>query len=60
MMHGPCGPSRTNSPCMSNGRCTKHFPKKYNEETTIDDEGYPIYRRRDDGRTITKGEVELT
>ncbi|CAH9080016.1 unnamed protein product [Cuscuta epithymum] len=60
MMHGPCGPSRPNSPCMSNGRCTKHFPKKFNEETTIDDEGYPIYRRRDDGRTITKGEVELT
>ncbi|CAH9065007.1 unnamed protein product, partial [Cuscuta epithymum] len=41
MMHGPCGPSRPNSPCMSNGRCTKHFPKKFNEEMTIDDEGYP-------------------
>ncbi|KAH7520862.1 hypothetical protein FEM48_Zijuj08G0190800 [Ziziphus jujuba var. spinosa] len=26
MMHGPCG---RNSPCMLDGRCTKHFPKRY-------------------------------
>ena len=26
---------------------------------TIDDNGYPIYRRRDDGRFIQKGDVKL-
>ncbi|KAI9116625.1 hypothetical protein K1719_012283 [Acacia pycnantha] len=29
-----------------------HFPKKFNENTTVDDEGYPTYRRRDDGKLI--------
>ncbi|XP_075096558.1 uncharacterized protein LOC142174626 [Nicotiana tabacum] len=54
MMHGPCGTARKSSPCMQNGRCTKHFPKKFVSSTTIDEDGYPIYRRRDDGRTAKR------
>ncbi|KAL3623641.1 hypothetical protein CASFOL_032457 [Castilleja foliolosa] len=59
MMHGPCGLVRKNSPCMVEGKCTKHFPKKYTDDTVIDDEGYPHYRRRDSGRTIDKGGAPL-
>ena len=59
MIHGPCGTARRNSPCMSNGRCTKHFPKKFVEATYIDEDGYPVYRRRDNGRTVQKNGVEL-
>ncbi|OIT07740.1 hypothetical protein A4A49_62867, partial [Nicotiana attenuata] len=59
MMHGPCGSARKSSPCMQNARCTKHFPKKFVASTTIDEEGYPIYRRRDNGRTARRAGIEL-
>ncbi|XP_042005907.1 uncharacterized protein LOC121754649 [Salvia splendens] len=57
MVHGPCGIVRKSSPCMANGRCTKYFPKKYIAETNFDDDGYPIHRRRDNGRVILKDGV---
>ena len=28
MIHGPCGPLRTSSPCMTNGKWTSSTPKK--------------------------------
>ena len=59
MMHGPCGEAKKNSPCMVDHRCTKHFPKRYNVSTTIDEDGFPVYKRRDDGRQIKKGGVML-
>ncbi|XP_019200247.1 PREDICTED: uncharacterized protein LOC109193874 [Ipomoea nil] len=59
MMHGPCGKARTNSPCMVNGRCSKHFPKRFVDSSTFDDDGYPVYRRRDNGSVITKNGIAL-
>ena len=59
MMHGPCGEANQNSPCMMDHKCTKHFPKRFNVNTTIDEDGFPIYKRRDDGRQIKKGEAML-
>ncbi|XP_019240815.1 PREDICTED: uncharacterized protein LOC109220798 [Nicotiana attenuata] len=59
MMHGPCGSARKSSPCMRNGRCTKHFPKKFVQNTTTDEDGYPVYKRRDNGRTINKEGIDL-
>lgn len=29
MIHGPCGKDATYSACMVNGRCARHFPKRY-------------------------------
>ncbi|KAI9103507.1 hypothetical protein K1719_023130 [Acacia pycnantha] len=52
MLHGPCGRSNVKATCMKNQKCSKYFPKKFNENTTIDEDGYPTYRRRDNGRTI--------
>jgi hypothetical protein len=45
MIHGPCGELNRNSVCIDGNKCTKHFPKRFNPETTIDEEGFPIYRR---------------
>ncbi len=51
MVHGPCGVLNSFASCMENGRCTKRFPKPYQESTSLGTEGYPLYRRRDDGRS---------
>ncbi|XP_057415906.1 uncharacterized protein LOC130710596 [Lotus japonicus] len=59
MMHGPCGSDNVKSPCMKDGKCSKFFPKPYVESTTLDEEGFPVYRRRNDGRTVKKGNIEL-
>lgn len=59
MIHGPCGPCNRNSPCMKDGKCTKFYPKDFRTETTIDSNGYPVYRRRDDNRTIQVKEIEV-
>jgi len=56
MIHGPCGHQNPGSPCMNNNnKCTKHFPKKFAAETIIDADGYPVYRRRDNGVYVEKG-----
>ena len=59
MMHGPCGAAKPNSPCMHVDRCSKYFPKFFSDETTIDEDGYPLYKRRDDKRTIEIGGTPL-
>ena len=33
--------------------------KKYNSETTIDEEGFQVYKRRDNGEQIKKGKATL-
>lgn len=59
MLHGPCGRGFPNSPCMKGQNCSKFFPKKYQPETIIDKDGYPAYRRRNDGRTVLRSGVHL-
>jgi hypothetical protein len=50
MLHGPCGPK-----CQdSNGRCTKGFPKPYQEETSIVENGYPQLKRPQHGHTFER------
>ncbi|GFS38131.1 hypothetical protein Acr_00g0055910 [Actinidia rufa] len=51
MVHGLCGARNSNAPCLdTNGRCTKRYPRAFAEGTTMDQDGYPIYRRRNNGR----------
>lgn len=50
MVHGPCGSLRPDAPCMQDGKCSKHYPKDFQEFTTMDHNGYPRYRRPNDGR----------
>ncbi|KAF8778853.1 hypothetical protein HNY73_015538 [Argiope bruennichi] len=55
MIHGPCGSLINNSPCMSDGKCTKRYPRDLLVETITGNDGYPLYRRRsteDGGKSI--------
>ncbi|XP_074351613.1 uncharacterized protein LOC141690737 [Apium graveolens] len=59
MIHGPCGKDYSYSPCMVKGNYGRHFPKRFNAHTFFDDCGFPVYRRRRTGLTVTKKGVEL-
>lgn len=60
MVHGPCGARNPQAPCMENGRCTKRYPRAFAGSTTMDQDGYPIYRRRDNERkyVVRRQEVD--
>jgi len=54
MIHGPCGLANPKCPCMEDGKCTKRFPKDFRQTTCENSDGYPQYRRRDDGLYVIK------
>ncbi|XP_074097681.1 uncharacterized protein LOC141526546 [Cotesia typhae] len=49
MLHGPCGDW-----CLIDGKCSKKFPRAFQNETVMDENGYPLYRRKNDGTTFTR------
>ncbi|XP_044578930.1 uncharacterized protein LOC123261402 [Cotesia glomerata] len=49
MLHSPCGDW-----CLIDGICSKKYPKSFRNETTMDADGYPYYRRRDKGIRFTR------
>ena len=57
MVHGPCGILQSHSPCMKEGKCSRFYPKIFLPNTLLDLNGYLVYRRRNDGRTILKNSV---
>ncbi|XP_058767623.1 uncharacterized protein LOC131641335 [Vicia villosa] len=57
MVHGPCGLANPNAPCTEDMRCTKFYPKKFQPTTIVDQEGYLVYRRRNNGHTIEKNGI---
>ncbi|XP_076909337.1 uncharacterized protein LOC143566550, partial [Bidens hawaiensis] len=59
MMHGPCGVTNPKCSCMVDNSCSKNFPKKLQNETSIDSNGFPIYQRRYLGNAVVKSGVNL-
>jgi len=59
MIHGPCGVAKLNSSCMKQGKCSKFFAKKFTIVTTIDEDGYPIYKRRNTGFFVEKNGIQM-
>ncbi|GJW32129.1 ATP-dependent DNA helicase PIF1-like protein [Tanacetum coccineum] len=55
MLHGPCAKDGRYAPCITEGKCFKLYPKQFYTETVLDEDGYPIYRRRDNKASFKKG-----
>ncbi|XP_067216604.1 uncharacterized protein [Linepithema humile] len=53
MIHGPCGDW-----CLVDGKCSKHYPKSYFEETKMDEDAYPYYCRRNNGHDVAAITIE--
>ncbi len=55
MLHGPCGNINPDQFCCQNEKkkCMKFFPKNFQEQTTIENGKFPLYRRRANGSTFT-------
>jgi hypothetical protein len=44
---------------MKNGRCSKNYPKDFRKATSVDDNGFAIYKRPNNQRFIIKGGIKL-
>lgn len=44
---------------MKNEKCPKFFPKKFQDKTIVDQDGFTIYCRRANGAHIEKSGVTL-
>ena len=60
MMHGPCGELKPKAPCIKNRKCSKHYPRLFQEKTTVIENSYPMYKRRNNGQTYQKGRNTFT
>lgn len=58
MIPGPCGNAYRSLPCMKDGRCSKFFPRKYQDITVDDEDRFPIYRRNTH-HVVSKNGVNL-
>ena len=60
MVHGPCGEINQKCPCMKNSKCSKFFPKDYQANTLVGEDGFVRYRRRPDtGHFVERYGVRL-
>ena len=59
MLHGPCGYQNINTPCMVNGKCSKGYPKPFVSAMTIAENGFVIYRRRNNNMTYRINDFDV-
>ncbi|XP_076910145.1 uncharacterized protein LOC143567661 [Bidens hawaiensis] len=59
MMHGPCTYYNKPCSCVIDNKCTKNFLKNFQDETSVDTDGFSLYRRRDNGAFVQKSDIKL-
>lgn len=59
MIHGSCGSGNRYAPCMKEGICSKYFPKEFQAQTIVDQDGFLVYKRRNSGNSVLKNGIQL-
>lgn len=59
MVHGPCGELNEKCPCMKDNKCSKFFPKAYQQNTAIGEDGFVQYRHSKFGHSVEQYGVKL-
>nr|GEW55540.1 DNA helicase [Tanacetum cinerariifolium] len=59
MMHGPCEAISLKAPCIKGDKCSKKFPKKFNQKTFFDENDHVYHQRRDITVSATRNEFQL-
>ncbi|XP_076939897.1 uncharacterized protein LOC143608857 [Bidens hawaiensis] len=59
MIHDPCGDANPKCTYMVNKKCSKNFPKIFNDETAVDSQGFPVYKIRDNGQYVVKSDIMI-
>ena len=44
---------------MRDGMCSNHFPKRFNKETFVDEDGYLCYKRLENCVTVIESGIEV-
>ncbi|XP_070037633.1 uncharacterized protein [Nicotiana tomentosiformis] len=52
VMHGPCDNLYPTNSCMKRNECKFKYPKSFANDTTKEKNSYPIYRRRNTGKSV--------
>jgi hypothetical protein len=59
MVHGPCGRYNPKCSCMKDSKCSKNYPKEFNDTTTVNENGFAVYKRPNNQRFVIKGGIKL-
>jgi hypothetical protein len=59
MVHGPCGKYNPKCSCIKNEKCSKNYPKEFHETTNVDENGFVVYRRPNNGRFVIRSGIKM-
>jgi hypothetical protein len=59
MVHGPCGLGVAHSPSMTNGSCSKFYPKQFYEHTSILENGFSQYAQPNNGVVVNENGIDV-
>ena len=59
MIHGPCETVNRSLPYMKNGKCSRQYQKRFQTTTTVSEDAYPHYRRRNNSLIVSKSGISL-
>ncbi|XP_026459022.1 uncharacterized protein LOC113359644 [Papaver somniferum] len=59
MLHGPCGAVKPNRLACITKKCSKKYPKKFCDKTSVDEKGSPVYRHQQTNCGVEKEGIKL-